>query len=139
MPKKFTRIGAYGLFVEDGRILLCRLSSIESNVGKWTLPGGGVEFGETPQDAARREIMEETGLDAKLDEMASVDSKLCEFSDGTTMHFVRIVFRARQTGGTLRNELDGSTDLCQWFTEEEARSTPLVDLAEFGVELAFGS
>ena len=42
----------------------------------------------------------------------------------------------RVTGGSLRDEVDGSTDTCAWFTLEQARALPLVDLAEHGIRLA---
>ena len=50
---------------DEGRILLARLSAIEVDVGAWTLPGGGVDFGEHPDAAAIRELEEETGLDRR--------------------------------------------------------------------------
>lgn len=134
---RWTRVAAYGLFVEDGRILLCRVSAGNLHAGKWTLPGGGVEFGESPQDAAWREIMEETGLEADLSATAHVDSRLVDLTDGSTLHSMRLVFRATPTGGRLRDETDGSTDACRWMTPDEARASGLVDLAQFGLELAF--
>ena len=45
------------------------------------------------------------------------------------MHAVRIVYRVRVTGGDLRDEVDGSTDTCAWFTRREAASLHLGDLA----------
>lgn len=133
----WTRVAAYGLFVEDGRILLCRVASGNLHVGKWTLPGGGLEFGESAHDAARREILEETGLQADLGETAYVDTRLVDLADGSTLHSVRLVFRAIATGGVLRDEPDGSTDACRWMTPDEARAAGLVDLAQFGLEVAF--
>lgn len=134
---RWTRVAAYGLFVEDGRVLLCRLGPGNVHVGKWTLPGGGLEFGENAQDAAKREILEETGLHATLSETVHVDSRLVELEDGSILHAVRLVFRATATGGMLKDETDGSTDACRWMTSEEARAAGLVDLAAFGLELAF--
>src|ERR1700675_729791 len=61
--RRVTRVAAYALCVEDDRLLMCRLAPGEwTLVGHWTLPGGGLAFGESPPDAALRELDEETGL-----------------------------------------------------------------------------
>ena len=49
--------------------------------------------------------------------------------EGGGLHAVRIVYRVRITGGELRDEVDGSTDTCAWFTREEADRLHLGDLA----------
>ncbi|HEX6656334.1 MAG TPA: NUDIX domain-containing protein [Candidatus Limnocylindria bacterium] len=50
--RRVTRVAAYALCVEDGRILLCRIApGYWSGVGAWTLPGGGLDFGESPRAA----------------------------------------------------------------------------------------
>ncbi len=134
--RKWTRVAAYGLIVRTNRILLCRLAAIEQNVGKWTLPGGGLEFGESPEDAALREIQEETGLKASLKGLADVDSVLYEYQDRKA-HSIRILYWAEVESDALCVEVGGSTDGCDWFTEEEALSLPLVDLAKLGISLAF--
>jgi 8-oxo-dGTP diphosphatase len=134
--RKWTRIAAYGLILDQGRILLCRLSKQEKNVGMWTLPGGGLDFGESPEMGAVREIWEETGLEARLTGHAGIDSKVIDFESGV-MHAVRILYWAEPVRGELQVEIDGSTDACEWFSEEEALCLPLVDLAQLGVEMAF--
>lgn len=134
--RKWTRVAAYGLIVKDEKMLLCRLSSIEKHVGKWTLPGGGLEFGEHPVDGAIREIREETGLDARIGSLAGIDSITSEFDSGM-MHSIRILYYAEVMDGELCMEVGGSTDVCEWFTQEEALALPLVDLAQLGVKMAF--
>lgn len=50
------------LFVQDGRVLLLkRADSAQDAPGTWAFPGGGIEAGETPEAAARRELQEECG------------------------------------------------------------------------------
>ena len=70
-----TRVGAYALCVdEQDRILLARLSAVEVDVGAWTLPGGGINFGEHPDTAVIRELEEETGLVGEIERFAGVFS-----------------------------------------------------------------
>jgi len=65
MPERL-RVSAYGLIVQENRMLLCRISpQVPAAAGMWTLPGGGIDFGEHPQDAVVREVREETGLDVR--------------------------------------------------------------------------
>lgn len=134
--KRWTRVAAYGLITDQDRILLCRLSSTQKDVGKWTLPGGGLDFGESPEDGAIREIREETGLEARITGHAGVDSKVFNVGD-SLMHAVRIFYWAEVTGGTLCMEIDGSTDTCEWFSHEQALALPLVDIARQAVDLVF--
>ena len=52
------------------------------------------------------------------------------------MHAIRIVYRVRVTGGELRDEVDGSTDTCAWFTPDEASRLNLGGLAQHALSLA---
>jgi ADP-ribose pyrophosphatase YjhB (NUDIX family) len=141
--RQVTRVAAYALCVRDGRILLCRIApGYWSGVGEWTLPGGGLDFGEAPRDGAMRELTEETGLVGEILEIADVLSWSDRWRhprDGAdeAYHSLQIVYRARIVGGELRNEVGGSTDQAQWFTRQQAESLPLVGLATKGVRLAF--
>jgi ADP-ribose pyrophosphatase YjhB (NUDIX family) len=132
-----TRAAAYGLIVEAGQIVLCRISDrVPGNAGEWTLPGGGIEFGETPIDAVVREIFEETGFQVEVDELLGVDTEWFEHVD-RVVHSLRVIYTVSIVGGALTSELDGSTDLATWFTPAEAHRLPLVGLARKGLALAF--
>ena len=134
-PKKI-RVAAYGLLTSERQILLCRISDqLPHHHGKWTLPGGGIEFGETPETAVVREFEEETGLLVKVDQLVDVDSVVVETAD-TVFHSIRILYNVNSIGGELRNELNGTTDLCQWWSVSELPE--MVDLAEKGAAIAFG-
>jgi 8-oxo-dGTP diphosphatase len=140
-PAGRTRVGAYALCVdEDERILLARLSIEEVDVGAWTLPGGGLDFGEHPDAAVIRELEEETGLRGEIEEIAGVFSHVYPKSraaQGRDLHFLGILYYVRIVGGELRDEVDGSTDTAAWLTRAELAERRLVEIARYGVDLTF--
>jgi 8-oxo-dGTP diphosphatase len=136
-----TRVGAYALCVdEEERILLARLSAVEVDVGAWTLPGGGLDFGEHPDAAVIRELEEESGLIGEIERVAGVFSHVYRQSraaQGRDLHFLGILYHVRIVGGELRDEVDGSTDTCAWLSRAELGDRRLVEIAGYGIELAF--
>jgi len=98
-----TRVSAYGLLRQGEKMLLCRLSEkVGMNPGHWTLPGGGLDFGEDPQDAVVREFKEETGLIVKVNKLVAVNS-LCDSMPGwPPMHSIRIIYDVQYVTGDLQ-------------------------------------
>ena len=138
MLEDTTRVSAYVLLIENERLLLCRLSAQSDDPGGWTIPGGGLDFGETPEAGAIRELQEETGLNVEIENLVAITSRaLPPNSKRGAMHWIRIFYRGRIIGGTLRPEVEGSTDLPAWFDRGEIQSLPLVELAGEGVRVAF--
>lgn len=133
-----TRLAAYALCTDDaGRILLCRIARGYPSAGYWTLPGGGVSFGEDPADTVRRELTEETGLTGLPTGLAFVHSGGgVNHGDGDDQpwHAVRIVYHVAVTGGELRDEVDESTDRAAWWRIEEVEQLPIVDLIRVALE-----
>lgn len=129
-------LACYALLVREDRILLCRLST-GASAGRWTLPGGGLEFGEHPEDTVRREVREETGFEVDGLDLAEIWSVVTEH-EGEPWHILHFIYRARITGGEQTNEADGSTDRCDWFSEPQVRQLPLVPLAQRGSRIVFG-
>lgn len=126
-----TRLAAYAWCEADGSVLLCRLRMDDPDGGAWTLPGGGLEFGEDPVNGALRELAEETGYDARVDGLAGIRSEVWEpeeTSSGHRLHYVAILYRATVTGGTLRDEPDGSTDHAEWVPLHQVETLRTVDL-----------
>lgn len=127
-----TRIGAYGRCLDGDRVLLCRLSADEPAAGYWTLPGGGLDFGEHPAAAVLRELTEETGLVGEVEALLAVESFAWPAErapHGRPHHGIFVVYAIRVVGGELRAEVGGSSDRCAWFGSEELGALPLTRIA----------
>ena len=123
---KITRIGGYAVIQNEGSILLCQLTRSRL----WTLPGGGLEFGESPVDAMIREVKEETGFDVEQTALLGVNSFVATRADD--MHFVQIIYTANIIGGEMVSETDGTTDHCAWQSLDDVNNlavTPAVSFA----------
>jgi 8-oxo-dGTP diphosphatase len=135
LPRE-TRLAAYGVIVREGRILLCRVAPGSLGVGLWTLPGGGLDFGESPAAGAVREVEEETGLVAEIVGPATThsDTGIWKRRSGPVRyHHVRFVFPMTIVGGEERLEVDGSTDAFEWVPLADVGGRPLGDLVERAV------
>jgi 8-oxo-dGTP diphosphatase len=125
------RIAAYGVCVDpDGRLLLARASPMLSTPGRWFLPGGGVDHGEHPITALRREIEEESGLTVVLGPLLDVLSDVRPLPDGISLHTVRFIYRVTSWTGTLRAEEGGTTDAIRWVDRDELATLPLAQYVE---------
>ncbi len=131
-------MAAYAVCVRDGRMLLARLVARDGSK-RWTLPGGGMDHGEDPYDAVIREAEEETGYAVEPVALLGVDSirRTHPRRFGTTADFqgLRIVYEVRVTGGELRHETDGSTDMAAWHPLEEVPALERVGLVDVGLTL----
>jgi len=97
MKSRFT-IGVFGIiFDEQKRVLLCHRRDYDL----WNLPGGGLEYGETPWDGLKREVKEETNLDIEILKLSGVYSK-------PDKNEVVFAFVCKPNGGaiTTTNEAD---------------------------------
>lgn len=84
-----------------GEILLQK----RSDNGRWGLPGGSVEIGESVSAAVRREVREETGLEVEVVRLIGVYSdpsfQVVRYADGRVVHYVSLLFLCRIVGGAL--------------------------------------
>ncbi|MFI6350759.1 NUDIX hydrolase [Streptomyces sp. NPDC050560] len=132
------RVAAYAVCVVDERILLARWVAPDGG-RHWTLPGGGMEHGEDPYLTVIREVAEETGYTVEPAALLGVHSRVRHdpgaLGRGTSFHGVRLVYEGRLTGGGLRNETDGSTDLAAWHPLADVPGLDRVELVDRGLAL----
>ena len=124
------RIAAYARCRDEaGRVLLCHLAPSVGLGDLWTLPGGGLEFGESPEIGVLRELAEETGYRGVVERLLDVSDRLFGEDGSDRMHAIRIVYDVRIVGGEQRDEVDGSTDTCRWVPPEELGRLRLGEVA----------
>jgi 8-oxo-dGTP diphosphatase len=134
-----TRLGSYAVIVDErDRVLLALWN--EAAEPMWTLPGGGVELQETVEEAAVREVREETGYDVALGRLLGVDSFVVPPEERITERDrfykgVRVIFEATVVGGGLSNEVGGTTDEARWHPLADVPDLARVELVDAGLRL----
>jgi ADP-ribose pyrophosphatase YjhB (NUDIX family) len=116
-------VGVGAVVLDGDRVLLVKRGH-EPLKGQWSLPGGGVEIGETLEAAVAREVLEETGLDIEVGPIVEVLDRISRDGAGNVEHhFVLVDFVSRALGGVLR----GSSDA------DDAEWVPIDRLTDYGV------
>lgn len=127
-----TRPAAYAVIIEQGKILLTHWTGERRpDRAGWTLPGGGMEIGETAEETVIREAYEESGYSIRLDGILGVDSKYYDDGREKPFHSLRILYRAYITGGRAEvTDVGGSTDDVAWVPLDELSRIRKVSLVE---------
>jgi 8-oxo-dGTP pyrophosphatase MutT (NUDIX family) len=121
------RVAVYGTCFDDsGHVLLVRAAAYLTVAGHWFLPGGGIDHGEEPVDALRREFFEETGLTVVVGRFRGVLSDTFTMPDGSSLHTVRLIYAIDSYSGTLVDEAGGSTDTARWIATVDTPDLPLM-------------
>lgn len=101
-------MGVGAVIVEGGRVLLVERGQ-EPQKGWWSLPGGLLEVGERLEEAVRREVREETGLEVEVVSVAGVFERILRDASGRPeYHYVLLDYLCRVVGGQLQPATDAS-------------------------------
>jgi 8-oxo-dGTP diphosphatase len=109
-------VGVGGVVVRDRRVLLARRGK-EPLYGRWTVPGGTVELGETLEEAVVREMEEETGLRVEPVEVLAVFDRIDRDGERVRYHYVIVDYRCRWRSGEARAASDALE--VAWVADEE--------------------
>jgi ADP-ribose pyrophosphatase YjhB (NUDIX family) len=105
-----------------GKLLLIQESKPDFRE-QWNLPGGRLEPGESLQQAARREVIEEAGIEVRLTGLLALDQRMLEPALGPDR--LRVVFVGEPCGGRLKHEPDEHSLCAAWFELGELAQLPL--------------
>lgn len=118
------RVGCCAVIFDNARKKA--LLTQRADNGRWCLPGGRMEAGESAAEACEREVLEETGLQVRAKRLTGVYSnpdQLVVYPDGKKVFMVVLCFEAEVTGGELG--LSGETTGFGWFSPGEMDSLPM--------------
>ena len=117
-PDLAYRDGASMVVLNENKVLLVRRGRAPFS-GLWSLPGGKTEGGETPREAARRELKEETGIEADVE---GVLDRVTAAVPGETSYRIT-VFYGRPMGGTLKT--GGDAEAAEWVHLDDFEARPV--------------
>lgn len=115
-------LGVSTAVLRDGAVLLVQRAKPPFD-GIWAFPGGAVEYGESLEEAAAREVLEETSITVRIDSQIDRAEILPGHeSAGVGNHYVVIVFRGRYVGGIARAGDDAAA--AAWFRPDDLPPLP---------------
>jgi mutator protein MutT len=120
-------VGVGAVIIKDGKILLEKRKS-EPGRGKWSIPGGLVELGESISQTVVREVAEETGLEVYAPELIDVVDNVVRDENGEVKyHFVIIDYFVKLKGGNVKASSDA----------EELQWVPLGEVEKYDLTKTF--
>ena len=116
-------VGVGAVIIKDGKILLEKRKS-EPGRGKWSIPGGLVELGESVSQTVVREVAEETGLEVYAPELIDVVDNVVRDENGEVKyHFVIVDYFVKLKGGNMKASSDAEE--LQWVPLDEVEKYDL--------------
>ncbi|HEY2940833.1 MAG TPA: NUDIX hydrolase [Vicinamibacteria bacterium] len=119
-------VGVGAVLIHQGKVLLIRRGK-EPLRGRWVVPGGTVEVGETLEQALVREVQEETGLVVRPIEVVAVFDRIERDGDAVRYHYVIVDYLCRYVSGTPQAASDAEDvafvareDLSRYVLPEKA-------------------
>jgi ADP-ribose pyrophosphatase YjhB (NUDIX family) len=106
------KVDVRAVVLDGDRVLLVR----EVSDGRWSLPGGWADVGESPAEVAAREAREETGLEVRVTRLLAVLDKRKHAHPPQVSHAYKLFFLCDVTGGALRTSLE--TPGVEWFRRD---------------------
>ncbi len=117
------RVGIGAITIHEGRVLLVKRAA-EPSRGLWAIPGGTLELGETMQECAAREILEETGITIKVGACIYVFDFMERDAEGKIkFHFVIVDFAGEYVSGEPKGADDA--DEARFVAPEELKELPV--------------
>ena len=142
--KEFQQAAVGGFIVDaKGLVLLVKRSSKDDFLPKlWELPGGGVDFGESPQKALKREIFEEVGLDVAVGKPLAVDHYFMEVSDingkKQKIYRVEIIFSC-MINNSQKVALSHEHEEFKWVAKENLDTIAMTDFMKKAIATCFAN
>jgi len=133
-----THVGAYGIIIENNKIALIKKAR-GGYIGKLDLPGGGIEHTETPDEALKRELIEEIGCSIKnyklLDVTATNIKWLMEKDVYEDLHHIGILYVVELNEDNLKSDADGlDSEGANWYLIDELNDEELSPFAKFAIK-----
>lgn len=125
MNSKYQKIAVGGLLVKNNKVLVVRRSFAEKYLtGYYELPGGKIDFGDSPKESLEREFMEEVNLKV---------NPLCPYrvftyiSDSGNRHTVELVYRVKLDDDVENIKLSEEHDDFKWISIEDIEKLKMTD------------
>ncbi len=128
-------VAVAAVIIEANRVLVIKRAK-EPSKGKWSIPGGMVELGETVREALKREAKEECGIEIEVLELVQVvDNIIYDESSRVKYHYILIGFLAGYETGRLKSASDISD--AKWVERDELNDLDLTIGARKVIEKAW--
>lgn len=114
---QWPRVGVHVLVFKEGQMLLVKRGG-EPYKGKWGIPGGQVELGETVYEAAKRELLEECSIEIEIERVLDIEDLIIRDENNRIQyHIIGIYLLAQYRSGDVRAQSDAAD--VRWFATDE--------------------